>query len=166
MSLVYRFSVSGVIEMDMLYAHEVCRINELLNTGKICVNQARNMLNQLASDDVIATLYTDDAAFETFINYKRKPVYATDYESQMIYRICDDATIESVAGFLRNGYISYTDAIRWCEAYEISRVWLYDALSPKEVTTETKVAFNLKSILFKLVGVLNRIIDWVLEDFT
>lgn len=136
MSLVYRFSVSGVIEMDMLYAHEVCRINELLNTGKICVNQARNMLNQLASDDAIATLYTDDAAFETFINYNR------------------------------NGYISYADAIRWCEAYGISRVWLYDALSPKEVTTETKVAFNLKSILLKLVGVLNRIIDWVLEDFT
>lgn len=157
MSLVYRFSVSGVIEMDMLYAHEVFRINELLNTGKIYVIQARNMLNQLASDD---------AAFETFINYKRKPVYATDYESQMIYCICDDATVESVAGFLRNGDISYADAIRWCEAYEISRVWLYDALSPKEVTTETKVAFNLKSILLKLVGVLNRIIDWVLEDFT
>lgn len=94
------------------------------------------MLNQLASDDAIATLYTDDAAFETFINYNR------------------------------NGYISYADAIRWCEAYGISRVWLYDALSPKEVTTETKVAFNLKSILLKLVGVLNRIIDWVLEDFT
>lgn len=152
--------------MDMLYAHEVRRINELLNTGKICVNQARNMLNQLASDDAITTLYTDGVAFETFINYKRKPVYATDYESQMIYRICDDATVESVAGFLRNGYISYADAIRWCEVYGISRVWLYDALYPKEVTTETKVAFNLKSILLKLVGVLNRIIDWVLEDFT
>lgn len=164
--MVHHLSFFGVIAMDVLYAHEIRRINDLLNTGKICVNQARDMLNQLASDNAITTLYADDVAFETFINYKKKPVYATDYESQMIYRICDDATVENIAGFLRNGDISYADAIRWCEAYRIARVWLDDALSPKEVTVETKITFSLKGVLFKLVEILNRIIDWILEDFT
>lgn len=171
-SLVYYLSVSGVILMDVLYTHEAHRINELLNTGKICVEQARDMLNEVATGENITLLYANDKVYDAFVYYRKKPVYATDYENQRDYRVCDNASIQDVVRLLLNGDISYADALRWCQIYNVSEVWLRDGLCRKVIITDTDdkpkqtIKFHLKDILFKIVEILNKIVDWILEDFT
>lgn len=162
-SLVYYFSVSGV--MRMILDSEFRLIGVLVNSGKLTVDQAR----EIGKADSIEILYAYDEPCIILIRNAGEPtkeigLYSEDYETQKRELIKVNPTLQDVVERCVYGEISYKDAQLWCLANDISfhkfDRWLYYALrNPgKDIPAEPE------SWWCRLVSFLKRSLDWLLNS--
>lgn len=161
-SLVYYFQVSGVI--CMMYG-DIRWITDLIDAGKITVNQAR----EICEAESIEILYAYDEPCIILIrnageSTKEIGLYSEDYETQKHELTKVNPTLQDVVERCVYGEISDKDAQLWCLANDISLSkfdrWLYYALrNPgKDIPVEPE------SWLHRLVSFLKRSLDWLLNS--
>lgn len=146
-------------------------INALLNSGKLTVDQAR----EIGKAESIEILYAYDEPCIILIRNTGEPtkeigLYSEDYETQKRELIEVSPTLQDVVERCVYGEISYKDAQLWCLANDISLRkfdrWLYYALlNPgKDIPAEPESWWH------RLVSFLKRglyaLLNSILEVFT
>lgn len=149
----------------MIRDSEVRLINDLLNSGKLTVNQAR----EICEAESIEILYAYDEPCIILIrnageSTKETGLYSEDYETQRRESVKVNATLQDVVERCIRGEISYQDAQRWCLKNDISfRKFdrrLYYALRDQGRDIPSEPAYWLH----RLVSFLKRSLDWLLNS--
>lgn len=161
-SLVYCFSVSGVI--CMMYG-DIRWVADLVDAGKITVNQAREIVNA----ETIEILYANNELCIIFICNAGEPtkeigLYSEDYETHKLEMVKVNATMQDVIERCIYGEISYQDAHLWCLSNDIPfRKFdrqLYYALrnQGRDIPEEPTYWLHRLALFFK------RCFDWLLNS--
>ena len=161
-SLVYCFSVSGVI--CMMYG-DIRWVADLVDAGKITVNQAREIVNA----ETIEILYANSEPCIIFICNADEPMkeiglYSEDYETHKLEMVKVNATMQDVIERCIYGEISYQDAHLWCLSNDIPfRKFdrqLYYALRDqgRDIPAEHTYWLHRLALFFK------RCFDWLLNS--
>lgn len=162
MSLVYIFSVSGVI--CMMYS-DIRWVADLVDAGKITVNQAREIVNA----ETIDILYANNEPCIILIRNTGEPMkeiglYSDDYETHKLEMVKVNATLQDVVERCIYGEISYQDAHLWCLSNDIPfRKFdrqLYYALRDqgRDIPAEPTYWLHRLALFFK------RCFDWLLNS--
>ena len=148
----------------MMYG-DIRWIADLVDAGKITVNQAR----EIANAETIEILYANNKPCIILIRNADEPtkeigLYSEDYETRKLEMVKANPTLQDVVERCVYGEISYKDAQLWCLANDISfhkfDRWLYYALrNPgKDIPAEPEPWWC------RLVSFLKRSLDWLLNS--
>lgn len=151
--------------MRMIRDSEVRLMGDLVNSGKLTVNQAR----EIGKAESIEILYADDKPCIILIYNTGEPtkeigLYSEDYENQRLELIMPNATVHDVIEQCIHNEISYNDAERWCLINDIPLRkfdrWLYYALrNPGE-----DIPKEPESLWHRLVSFLKHCLDGLLNS--
>lgn len=146
-------------------------IADLVDTGKITVDQAREIVNA----ETIEILYANNEPCIILIRNAGEPtkeigLYSEDYETQKLEMVKVNATLQDVVELCIHNEISYRDAQLWCLANNISfrkfDRWLYYALRNQErdIPSEPQYWLHRLALLFKRY--FDLLLNSILEVFT
>ncbi len=148
----------------MMYG-DIRWITDLIDAGKITVNQAR----EIANAETIEIFCVNDEPHIILIRNVGEPtkeigLYSEDYETQRRESVKVNATLQDVVERCIRGEISYQDAQRWCLKNDISfRKFdrrLYYALRDQGRDIPAEPTYWLH----RLVSFLKRSLDWLLNS--
>lgn len=140
-------------------------IADLVDTGKITVDQAREIVNA----ETIEILYANNEPCIILIRNAGEPtkeigLYSEDYETQKLEMVKVNATLQDVVDLCIRNEISYRDAQLWCLANNISfrkfDRWLYYALRGQERDIPSESAYWLH----RLALFFKRCFGWLLNS--
>lgn len=140
-------------------------IADLVDTGKITVDQAREIVNA----ETIEILYANNEPCIILIRNAGEPtkeigLYSEDYETHKLEMVKVNATLQEVVELCIRNEISYQDAQLWYLANNISfrkfDRWLYYALwgQERDIPSESAYWLHRLALFFK------RCFDWLLNS--
>lgn len=146
-------------------------IADLVDAGKITVDQAREIVNA----ETIEILYANNEPCIILIRNASEPtkeigLYSEDYETHKLEMVKVNATLQDAVELCIRNEISYRDAQLWCLANNISfrkfDRWLYYALRNQErdIPSEPQCWLYRLTLFFKRY--FDLLLNSILEVFT
>ena len=146
-------------------------IADLVDTGKITVDQAREIVNA----ETIEILYANNDPCIILIRNAGEPtkeigLYSEDYETHKLEMVKVNATRQDVVELCIRNEISYQDAQLWCLANNISfrkfDRWLYYALRNQERDIPSEPQYWLHRLALFFKRYFDLLLNSILEVFT
>ena len=146
-------------------------IADLVDAGKITVDQAREIINA----ETIDILYANNEPCIILIRNAGEPtkeigLYSEDSETHKLEMVKVNATLQDVVEQCIRNEISYQDAQLWCLANNISfrkfGRWLYYTLRGKERDIPSEPVYWLHRLALFFKRCFDWLLNLILEVFT